>query len=139
MQNPEYDEEYGIIHLRTGEIQPIPVYDTGRSERWEKVYAKTLADLLDLSGDQKTKVIAYMIRNKDYKNVVMASVRKIAEEAKVSKNTVQSTIQLLIKNKFMIRLQNGVLMFSPHIMRAGKQHAGIAVVRRWQNAGEIED
>jgi len=129
---------YGVINLDTGEIQPFDVYEGKKEGRWEKVYAQALVDMLNITSETKTKIIAYMIKNKDYNNVVMASVRKIATETGCSSRTVQRTLDLLVENSFIQRLQNGVLMFSPHIMRTGRTGQGIAVIRQWEDGQNFE-
>jgi hypothetical protein len=128
---------YGIINLDTGEIEPIQVYETKGAERWEKVYARTLVDMLNITSESKTRIVAYLIKHKDYNNVIMAPVRKIAEETGCSPDTVQRTLKLLEDNKFIRRLQRGVIMFSPHVMRSGRTDQGMAIVRRWHEEDSI--
>lgn len=129
------EAQYGLIDMATGEITPIEVIE-GRPGRWDRVYGKALADMLDAGGEEKTRVIAYLVRNRDYKNVVMASVRKIAEETSVSTKTVTRTLKALAEQNFIHRLQNGVIMFSPHVIRTGRDTAGLAVLRRWKDSTE---
>lgn len=131
----EKSTEYGLINMTTGEIQPIDVYE-GKSDKWERVYARTLVDMLNLTGESQTKIIAYLIENKDYKNVVIGTIRKIAEGTGCSTRTVQRTLNTLIENKYISKIQNGVYMFSPHVMRTGMDRAGMAVVRRWHDTGK---
>jgi len=114
------DDEYGVINMRTGKIQEIKVYDDPKSGRWDKVWAKTLAELLELSGENRTKIIAYLIRNKNYENVILATVRKISEDVGVSTKTVNKTLLQMQNAGFISRLHNGVIMFSPHIIQPGK-------------------
>ncbi len=128
------DDEYGIINFKTGEVEPIEVF-IGQSDKWEKVFAKTLVDLLNMTGEAQTKIIAYLIKNKDYKNVVMATMKKISDETGSSTRTVQRTISTMIEQNFLIKLQNGAYLFSPHIMRSGKNTVGMAIVRTWEKKG----
>ena len=132
------DDRYQIIDMLTGITEPIKVYEKKAGERWDKVWARSLADLLDLSGESRTKIIAYLIRKKDYKNVIMATIRKIAEDTEVSTKTVNRTLLQLEEAKFIIRLQNGAIMFSPHIIQPGKSWQGVAVMRRWKSEQETD-
>lgn len=131
------NNDLAIINTKTGEIYPIPVYEA-KQDRWERVYAKTLVDMLNITSESKTQVIAYLIKNKDYNNVVMAPIKKISEETGCSSKTVQRTLALLEENKFISRLQRGVVMFSPHVMRSGRNDQGMAVLRRWQDQEELK-
>jgi len=140
LENPEdlKDDEYGIINMRTGKIQDIKVYDDDKGSRWDKVWAKTLAELLDLTGESRTRIIAYLIRNKNYENVILATVRKISEDVGVSTKTVNKTLLQMQNAGFISRLHNGVIMFSPHIIQPGKSWRGVAVMRRWKSEKEQE-
>lgn len=130
------DDEYGIINMRTGKIQDIKVYEDPTNKRWDKVWAKTLAELLELSGETRTCIIAYLLRNKNYENVILATVRKIADEVGVSTKTVNKTLLQMQNAGFIHRLHNGVIMFSPHIIQPGKSWRGVAVMRRWKSQQE---
>lgn len=129
----EVSDEWQMINKRTGEVLELVAFaDTGKKERWEKVYAKSLCDMLDITGDEKTKVIAYMIKHKDYENRVMKTIRAIAEDTGVSTKTVNRTLTLLQKNNYLHKLQNGLWRFSPHVMVNGKSQVGGAVFRYWE-------
>ncbi len=134
LKNPEdhKDDEYRIINMRTGKIQEIKVYEDPNGKRWDKVWAKTLAELLELTGESRTKIIAYLIRKKNYENVIIATVRTISEDVQVSTKTVNKTLLQMQDAGFITRLSNGVIMFSPHIMQPGKSWQGVAVMRRWK-------
>ena len=129
------DQKYGIIDLETGEVMPINVQEAN-SGRWDKVWAKSLADLMDLTGDSRTRVIAYLLRKKNSQNVIYASMRTIAGDTGVSLKTVNRTIKQAIESHHMIRLAQGVIMFSPHVIQPGSRPQGMAVLRRWKEAQE---
>ena len=137
-ENPEdhKDDEYRIINMRTGNIEEIKVYEDPTSKRWDKVWAKTLAELLELTGESRTRIIAYLLRNKNYENVILATVRKIADDVGVSSKTVNKTLLQMQTAGFITRLHNGVIMFSPHIIQPGKSWRGVAVMRRWKSQQE---
>ncbi len=139
-ENPEdhKDDEYRIINMRTGKIQEIKVYEDTSGKRWDKVWAKTLADLLDLTGESRTKIIAYLLRKKNYENVIIATVRNISDDVGVSTKTVNKTLLQMQEAGFIQRLSNGVIMFSPHIMQPGKSWQGVAVMRRWKSTQETK-
>lgn len=130
----EVSSEWQLINTKTGEIRDVTLFDqTDKRERWEKVYAKSLANLLDIAGDERTKVIAYLIRKKDFENRIFGTMREMAKESGISTTTVNKTMQILQKNKYIHKVRNGVWRFSPHIMVAGKAHHGAAVYRNWNS------
>lgn len=129
------EAQYGLIDMATGEITPIELIED-RPDRWDRVYGKALANMLDAGGEERAKVIAYLVRHRDYKNVVLATVREISDKTGVSTRTTLRTLKALEEKNFIHRLRHGVIMFSPHVIRTGRDTAGLAVLRRWKDATE---
>ncbi len=127
------NEEWELVNKRTGEVKELVAFmDSSKKERWEKVYARSLCDMLEITGDEKTKVVSFLIKNKDYKNRVSETVRSIAEATGVSTKTVSRTLTALQKEDFLHKIRNGVYRFSPHIMVNGNAAVGAAVFREWE-------
>ena len=129
------ESEWGLINFKTGETINVAMIED-KPGRWDRVYGKALANMLDAGGEEKSRVIAYLIRHRDYKNVVMSSIREIAEATKVSTKTVNRTLTALQDKNFIHRLRQGVIMFSPHVIRTGKDTAGLVVLRQWKDCTE---
>ena len=130
----EVSDEWQMINKRTGEVRDLVTFtDEGKKDRWEKVYAKSLCNMLEITGDEKTKVIAFMLKNRDYENRIMETIRSIAEETGVSTKTVNRTLKLLQDNNYLHKIRNGLWRFSPHIMVNGKSQVGAAVFRYWEH------
>lgn len=136
MEKPVSDE-WQLVNKITGEVRDLVLFE-GKRERWEKVYAKSLADMLELTGDEKTKVIAYLLKVKDYENRVMETVRSVAEATGVSKTTVNKMFATLQEHNCMHKIRNGLWRFSPHIMVNGKSAVGAAVYRSWDKESQVE-
>jgi hypothetical protein len=133
----EVSSDWEMVNKLTGEVRSLISFeDKMEKGRWEKVYAKSLCDMLDITGDEKTQVIAYMIKNKDYENRVMETVRSIAANTKVSAKTVNRTLLLLQKHNYLHKVRNGLWRFSPHVMVNGKSMVGAAVFRSWETENE---
>jgi DNA-binding HxlR family transcriptional regulator len=125
-------DEWQLIHRETGEVRDLITFeDTSKRERWDKVYARSLADVLNLVGDEKTKIIAYLIRSMDHQNRIVASMRSISQATEISTTTVNKTLQILQKHNYLHKVQNGVWRFSPHVMMRGNSKFGAAVIRSW--------
>ena len=122
---------HGLYEYATGEITPLDVLFKPGQGKWERVYARALASMLEITGDEKTTVIAYLIKKKDYENRVIATMRNISEKTEVSLKTVNRTMQILQKNNYIHKVQNGVWRFSPHVMRTGVEGLGAAVVEMY--------
>jgi len=125
--------KYSLIDNETGEISALDVIFDPKRMKWQRVYAKALASMLEITGDEKTTVIAYLIKHKDYENRVIATMRGISEDTGVSLKTVNRTLQILQKNNYIHKIQNGVWRFSPHVMVTGMGNLGAAVVQMYDN------
>ena len=131
-------DEWQLVHKTTGEIRELITFTSNnKNHRWEKVYAKSLADMLEIAGEEKMKVIAYMLRKKDYENRVIETVRSISTGTGVSTRTVNRVLKTLEEHNYIHRLRGGLMRFSPHIMVNGHGTVGAAVIRYW-NAEEGE-
>lgn len=128
MTLPAKDTVLELINPETGERWPIDAMFDPKEGRWEKVFAKNLARMLDLVGDEKMKVVTYLIRHKDYLNVVNSTIREIAEETGVSTKTVNRVLKTLQSQNYLQKVRNGKYVFSPHVMRHGKASIGAAVI-----------
>jgi DNA-binding transcriptional ArsR family regulator len=126
---------WGIINMDTGDITPVDRMD-GTPGRWDKVYGKQLANMLDAGGEDRARVIATLVRNKDMANFVHLTVTEIAEKSKVSTKTVHRTLKALEDKNYIHRIRNGKLMFSPHVINRGDTSMGLAVVTMWKQETE---
>lgn len=124
---------YSLINNETGEISELDVFFDPNKMKWQKVFAKNLANMLDITGDEKTRVIAYLIKHKDYENRIIATMRGIATELGISPQTVNKVMKIMQDNNYIHKIQNGVWRFSPHIMVTGVGTLGAAVVRIYDN------
>lgn len=124
-------EDWQLINRKTGEIRDIVLFE-GKRDKWQKVYAKSLASMLELTGDQQTHVVAYLIKVKYYDNTIHETVRSVANATGVSPKTVHRTFKILQDNNYLHKIRNGQWRFSPHVMVNGKAAVGAAVFRSWK-------
>ncbi|MCP4487714.1 MAG: hypothetical protein GY820_10420 [Gammaproteobacteria bacterium] len=134
----EYKDDWRLYNVKTGEIvEDIDIFeDMNPNLRWDKIYAKEFADMLDLSGESRTAILAYLLRNKDHRNLIIATQGMIAKETGTSIKTVNRTVKQMIQAGYLTRPQNGVLLLSPYVIRPGAMKSGMAVVRRWSDSQE---
>ena len=127
------EEELILVNRNTGQEYEIDVLYDPKAGHWEKVFANQLGNMLKLVGDEKIRVVAYLIKKKDYLNVVSATIAEIAEDTKVSTKTVSRVLNQLRKADYLHKVRNGRWRFSPHIMRHGKSSIGAAVIKLYEN------
>ena len=125
------EEELILVNRNTGEEYELDILLDDRTSKWEKVFATQMANMLNIVGDEKTRVLAYLIKNKDGLNVIYATREEIAEGAGVSEKTVGRVMKLMRERNFIKKVRNSKWRFSPHIMRHGKASIGAAVIRMY--------
>lgn len=134
----EVEDGWVLLNENTGETRKIVKFEKNeKGERWEKVYAKSLARMLDIAGDERTRVLAFLIKRKDHHNKVTETVRSIAAETGISATTVNKTLQLLQKHSYLHKVRNGVYRFSPNIMVNGNHAVGAVVYQEWTSESQV--
>jgi len=125
--------EVRIVNKKTGEEVKVLQFIEYTTERWEKVVAKQLANVLCIDGNSSTKFIAHLIATKDSKNVVFGSYAELANEARVSIGTVKKIMPKLKKHGFIKSIhRNGVYMVNPKTIRPGDRFEGSVLVQAWK-------
>ena len=107
------------INERTGEkIEARTVFKQVERKDFEIVYLSYVCDLFDKLGGKKYQILKYLLANKDYNNIVLATVRKLAEECHVSTATVNTALKLL-KELNVIATKTGAIMINPRLLNRG--------------------
>ena len=123
----------GIINLDTGVIEEYDVIEEKVDKStWARVWGKQLAAMLDVGGEDKTRVIATLIRSRDAMNFIHLTVGEIAERSKTSTKTVSRTLKSLEDAGFIVRIRQGKIMLSPKVMCRGDRAMGMAVIHTWE-------
>jgi len=126
------DENFIIVNKSTGEAIPVDIFiEQIPDDYWEKAYAKMLAEYIGVTGTATNKVLAWLITNKDSNNMVIGTLSKIAKECDTTVPTVSTLFQNLYKREFLKKVQNGVYMLSPSILRHGNATKGAILFKKW--------
>lgn len=123
---------YAVIDKVTGEEIDVDIFvEKASNSYWEKAYAKTIAEYIGVTGTGQNKVLAYLIRAKDINNRIIGTVKVISEQAGVSSRTVAGILKLLQESGLVKKLQNGVYLLSPHVLKHGSKTRGAMLLRLW--------
>jgi hypothetical protein len=134
MTVPIKDPEFSLINLQTGEEIPLDtLMSSDKAERWDKVYTKNLARMLDMIGDEKMRVISYLLRKKDGLNQISATMREIAESTKVSTNTVNKVMKAMQAGDYIHKIRGGKWRLSPRLICGGKTSIAMATINYYDN------
>jgi len=134
MTLPIKDNEFRLLNMHTGETTSLDIIESSdRPERWDKVYTKQLARMLELVGDERMKVIAYLIKRKDQYNGVNTTTKEISESTGVSMATVNRVMKKMQDHDYLHKVRNGKWRLSPRIICNGQHNIGMATINYYDN------
>ena len=81
-------------------------------------YLSTIVSLIENVGNKKMQVVKYILQNMNPQNMLIETVREIAERSGCSKQTVNQTLQLL-ESAGIIARKTGCIMLTPKLIHKG--------------------
>lgn len=130
-------EQY--INARTGELEEMQVTSIeDRDFNFSKVWMRNFIATLDIVGNQKTKLCFWIIDHVNKQNVLIGTMRSIADESGISLETVRKTMSILLDADFLRRVQNGVYIINPDIVFKGSRTGRMNVLNQYNMSERIE-
>lgn len=137
IENKYYVEVDKQLLEDTGEIKivgsPINVAEQEQSTPrggFEIAYMSALFDIFDQLGNQKMKVLKYLLKNKDGMNCLNISQRQLATETGVGLTTVNATMKLL-KEAGVITQKGSVIRLSARVFVKGDAKKEAYIMRKF--------
>ena len=110
--DPETKEPIGEIRQVDVVIKEVP------RNGFAITYLSSIINLIDSIGNKKMQVVKYVLKNMDSNNVLLQTVREIAEGCGCSPQTVNDTLKLLYEAGIIAR-RTGAIMLSPKLVHKG--------------------
>lgn len=127
---------YAVIDRITGEEVDVRLFvERVTKDKWERAFAKTLAEYIGIGGNASCKVLAYIISFHDSKNLVHGTHAEIAKELQISKKTVTTVFGILKERDMLKEIRSGCYFLSPKVLAYGNKVHGAMLMRIW---GEID-
>ena len=127
---------YIVLDKVTGEEVDIKLFiERVNKDKWEKTYAKTLAEYIGIGGTASCKVLAYLIQFRDSKNLILGTQEGIAKELQISKKTVTTVFGVLYERQMLKEVRSGCYFLSPNVISYGNRVHGAMLLRIW---GELD-
>lgn len=126
------------INAATGEWETFAVTSIEeRDYNFTKVWMRSFVATLDIVGNRKTKLCMWIIDNIDRNNMLLGTLRDIAERAGVSLETVRVTMDILLDADFLRRKSQGVYILNPDIVFKGTKQARMGILTQYQDAERV--
>lgn len=127
------------INTQTGTLETMQVTSIeDRDFNFHKVWMRNFIATIDLVGNQKTKVAFWIIDNLNRDNQLLFTYRQIAENTKVSLDTVRLTMGILLDSDFLRKASNGCYVVNPDIVFKGQKGNRMNVLNQFQSAEKVE-
>lgn len=108
------------VNQATGEVEDFQVIQMeDRDFNFHKLWLGHIITSLDIIGNEKIKVLTYMLEHANRDNVILGTQRGIAEAVGVSVPTVNATIKALVESNLIKMLQQGVYVINPDVIFKG--------------------
>lgn len=108
------------VDSETGEVVEIPVVSMQEKDcNFQKIWLGHILDAINSIGNQKIKILMWMIENRDSENRVFGSHRSIAEDTKCAKQTVSSVMASLVKHNAIKNIGVGIYQLNPDLIWKG--------------------
>lgn len=125
------------VNPNTGEVETFNVINTYDTDfNFEKIWLSHILESLEVIGNQKIKVLNWLLANKNSENQIIATQRTIAEKSKVSYPVVNQTIKALLATNALKLTQAGVYMLNPEFMFKGHNSKRMNLLLRFNNITE---
>lgn len=110
--NPDTGEIIGDIRRVDVVVKEVPRVG------FAITYLSSIINLIDSIGNKKMQVVKYVLQNMDSNNILLQTVREIADGCKCSVQTVNDTLKLL-ESAGIVARKTGAVMLSPKLVHKG--------------------
>lgn len=118
------------------EMQVVSIED--RDFNFVKIWIGHIVSALEAVGNQKIKVITYLMENMTTENYIIESQRKIAKSCNVSLETVRQTMKALQEADIIRMKQRGVYMLNPNCIFKGNHKKRMNVLIQYHKLDSEE-
>lgn len=122
-----------FIDADTGELNEMHVISIEeRDANFHKIWLGHIVQALDLIGNQKIKVVNYILTNLNSDNLFIKTQRDVAEELKISYRTVALTFKALQAADFMRQPKRGIYQINPNVIFKGGKEKRLNILLQYQ-------
>lgn len=121
------------INSETGEVRQVQEVDIKASDKgFDKIWLGLMLSVLDIIGGKKIEVMKYILDKRNRTdNTILATQEKIAEETKISKKTVNTTIAELKTAGLLIQIIPGLYRINPAMIWRGSHLGRMAIMAKF--------
>jgi CRP-like cAMP-binding protein len=123
------------INSETGELIDMNVISIEeRDANFHKIWIGHVIESLNVISSKKMKLVFWLFNQMNNENQIIMTYQKIASKNGVSYETVQQTMNALIKSNLIIRISNGVYQINPDAIFKGGQSKRMNILLEYREA-----
>lgn len=128
-----------FINKETGELEDFNIINTYDADfNFEKIWLSHILESLEVIGNQKVKVLNWLLKNKSSDNLITATQRQISDKSGVSYPVVNQTIRALVDSKALAKINGGAYMLNPDFMFKGHKKKRMNLLLRFNEVDTID-
>ena len=133
------EQEY--VDHETGEVKKFQVIDIKENTdaNFHKIWLSHILAAFDELGNQKLKVLTYLLENMNKENIVIGTQRVLADKINVSIQTLSITLKILREGDIITTPQSGVIRFNPNVIFKGYNKTRLNVLYKYSAEKNIHD
>jgi len=99
---------------------PVTIIENTENDGWfEKLYLQSFISSLEDISNAKLQVALYLLTAKDKTGKIILTQEQIAQATGISKKTINTTMQILFKSKFLVKAGK-CYQINPYVMYSGR-------------------
>lgn len=99
---------------------PVTIIEDVQHDGWfEKLYLQAFISSIEDISNSKLKIALFLMEIKDKTGKIILTQDQISQATGISRKTVNTTMQLLIKSKFLVKAGK-VFQINPYVMYHGR-------------------
>lgn len=127
------------INQMTGAIEEMQVMSIEeRDANFHKIWLEHIIHSMDIIGNQKIRFAFWLIDHMNSENQITMTLRQMAQESKMSLETVSRTIKALTDSGFLKRYNMGVYQINPDVIFRGGKNSRMNILLQYNNIGADE-
>ncbi len=127
-------DEAIFIDKKTGKERTMKVVRMKLKDiNFQKIWVSHFLEAVEAVGNQKVKVMMWLINNRNSENLVIATQQQIAKETECVRQTVASTLQALVDAEALIVKANGVYQISPSLIFKGGSDKRASILLEYES------
>jgi 5,10-methylene-tetrahydrofolate dehydrogenase/methenyl tetrahydrofolate cyclohydrolase len=122
------------IDEETGEIEEMQVIEVEeRDANFHKLWLAHIVESLDMIGNQKIKVLTFIMNNLNKENQFIMTQRKMAEKTGIAVGTINATIKALQEADFLRKINSGAYQVNPQVIFKGGKNDRMNVLLQYRD------